>query len=75
MHTLKEKMLLWQQRLLDLSRRNQLINCRETRRSCIALVQPDLHTLFDELALKKTVLSFQRPVTPILMQACSVCFT
>ncbi|MEI7899011.1 MAG: DUF3320 domain-containing protein, partial [bacterium] len=59
----KGRMQRWQQKLLDLSLRNRLLNCRDTKQ-VIPLVCPDLPLLEDHLASSATF-SIQ-PVSTLL---------
>lgn len=51
----------WKKRLLDLGKRNRLINYRETKRSSIGIVNPDLSELFRLLIVNETALNFPFP--------------
>lgn len=51
----------WKKRLLDLGKRNRLINYRETKRSNIKIVSPDLAELFRLLVVNETALEFPFP--------------
>lgn len=48
----------WKQKLLDLSKRNRLLNYRETKRSNISIVKPDIKTIFDSIVNKGKELEF-----------------
>ncbi|WP_025715969.1 DUF4011 domain-containing protein [Paenibacillus sp. 1-18] len=48
----------WKKRLLDLGKRNRLINYRETKRSSIRIISPDLDELFANLVLNENSLEF-----------------
>ena len=48
----------WKQKLLDLSKRNRLLNYRETKRSNICIVQPDMEVIFESLVNKGEMLEF-----------------
>ena len=51
----------WKKRLLDLGKRNRLINYRETKRSSIGIVNPDLSELFRLLVVNEAALNFPFP--------------
>ncbi|SDJ82459.1 DUF4011 domain-containing protein [Paenibacillus naphthalenovorans] len=51
----------WKKRLLDLGKKNRLINYRETKRSNIKIVAPDLAELFRLLVVNETALEFPFP--------------
>lgn len=47
-----ERIQLWKQRLIDLSRRNRLLYFTPTKSSYIGIASPDLRTIFERLVLK-----------------------
>lgn len=47
-----ERIQLWKQRLIDLSRRNRLIYFAPTKSSYIEILAPDLKTIFERLVVK-----------------------
>ncbi|MBS7637463.1 DUF4011 domain-containing protein, partial [Candidatus Bathyarchaeota archaeon] len=47
-----ERIQLWKQRLIDLSRRNRLIYFTPTKSSYIGISTPDLKTIFERLVVK-----------------------
>ncbi|WP_233568141.1 DUF4011 domain-containing protein [Cohnella faecalis] len=51
----------WKKRLLDLGKKNRLINYRETKRSNIKIVAPDLVELYRLLILNESALEFPFP--------------
>ncbi|CAM4473564.1 DUF4011 domain-containing protein [Paenibacillus tarimensis] len=51
----------WKKRLLDLGKKNRLINYRETKRSNIKITSPDLAELFRLLVVNETDLEFPFP--------------
>ena len=57
-----KKIEYWEHQLLDLGKRNKMINYRETKRTTIKLVEPSFDELFDRLALNEETLTFQRSV-------------
>ena len=52
----------WKKRLLDLGKRNRLINYKETKRSNIKIISPDLADLYETLVTKEIALSFPQPL-------------
>ena len=59
---LDKKLEYWEHQLLDLGKRNKMINYRETKRTTIKLVEPSFGELFNRLALNEETLTFQRSV-------------
>lgn len=59
---LDKKLEYWEHQLLDLGKRNKMINYRETKRTTIKLVEPSFDELFNRLALNEETLTFQRSV-------------
>lgn len=59
---INKKLEYWEHQLLDLSKRNKMINYRETKRTTIKLVEPSFEELFNKLALNEETLTFQRSV-------------
>lgn len=59
---INQKLEYWEHQLLDLGKRNKMINYRETKRTTIKLVEPSFDELFNRLALNEETLSFQRSV-------------
>ena len=57
-----KKLKYWEHQLLDLGKRNKMINYRETKRTTIKLVEPSFGELFNRLALNEETLTFQRSV-------------
>ena len=57
-----KKLEYWEHQLLDLGKRNKMINYRETKRTTIKLVEPSFGELFNRLALNEETLTFQRSV-------------
>jgi hypothetical protein len=51
----------WKSRLIDLSRKNNLLYFRKTRRGNLAIIQPDAQKIFDILVVKKSRLDFYMP--------------
>ncbi|MFZ2539431.1 MAG: DUF4011 domain-containing protein, partial [Oscillospiraceae bacterium] len=52
----------WKKRLLDLGKRNRLINYRETKRSNITIISPSIADLYEVLVTKEITLSFPHPL-------------
>lgn len=59
---MNKKIEYWEHQLLDLGKRNKMINYRETKRTTIKLVEPSFGELFNRLALNEETLTFQRSV-------------
>lgn len=59
---LDKKLEYWEHQLLDLGKRNKMINYKETKRATIKLVEPSFGELFDRIALKEETLTFQRSI-------------
>ena len=62
MEILDKKIEYWEHQLLDLGKRNKMINYRETKRTTIRLTEPSFDELFNRLALDESTLTFQRSV-------------
>ncbi|MDR1135081.1 MAG: DUF4011 domain-containing protein [Clostridiales Family XIII bacterium] len=58
---LKRKVEHWKNQLLDLSKRNKMINYRETKRTTLKILAPEFTELFNRLAVNEEELTFQRP--------------
>ena len=52
------KIEAWKKRLLDLGKRNRLINFKETKRSNVTIVTPNFNQLFDLLVTSEKALKF-----------------
>ncbi len=59
---LDKKLEYWEHQLLDLGKRNKMINYRETKRTTIKLVEPSFGELYKRLAINEETLTFQRSV-------------
>ncbi len=59
---LERKIEHWKQELLDTGKRNKMINFRETRRSTLQILEPEMTELFNRLAFSEKPLTFQKPV-------------
>ena len=57
---INKKVAYWKNQLLDLSRRNRMIQFRETRLSSLRLQTPDCETLFERIYRKEETLTFSR---------------
>src|SRR5208283_2554248 len=51
----------WKSRLIDLSKRNNLLYFHKTKRGSLAIPQPDQQAIFNALVLKKRRLEFWMP--------------
>ena len=58
----EKKFEFWKHGLLDVSRRNRMINYRRTKRSSLEITSPDLSSLFQRLIIKEEKISFRRRV-------------
>lgn len=59
---LNRKIEYWEHQLLDLGKRNRMINYRETKRTTLKLIEPSFEELFQRLAIDEETLTFQRSV-------------
>ncbi len=59
---LDKKLEYWEHQLLDLGKRNKMINYRETKRTTIKLLEPSFGELYKRLAIHEETLTFQRSV-------------
>lgn len=59
---LDKKYQYWQNQLLDLGKRNKMIQFRETKRATLKLLEPSFEELFDRIVVKEEELTFQRPI-------------
>ena len=50
----------WKNSLLDLGKRNKLINFKETKRSVVTITYPDIYTLWDRIVKKEEKLKFPK---------------
>ena len=55
----------WKNKLLDLGKRNRLIFYKDTKRSSLQIISPDIDTLFNRLVVKEELLQFPSPIEPI----------
>ena len=63
MPALEQKIAIWEKQLLDLSRRNKLINCGENKRGVLTITQPGMLSLYEQIVGAEKKLSFTRHVT------------
>lgn len=61
MSTVDIRIDTWKKKLLDLGKKNRLINYRETKRSNIKIISPSLVELFQQLVVNETPLEFPFP--------------
>ena len=59
---LDQKLELWKKSLLELGKRNRLINYKEIKRSNINVASPDINELYQLLVVKEKALKFPYPV-------------
>lgn len=62
MDLLDKKLDYWEHQLLDLGKRNKMINYRETKRSTLKLIEPVFNEFYQRIAVNEEELTFQRPV-------------
>ncbi len=62
---LDRKYEYWQNQLLDLGKRNRMINYRETKRATLKLIEPKFEELFKRVAIDEEELTFQSPIDKI----------
>lgn len=58
---MNRKLESWKRQLLDLGKRNRLINFKETKRSNIHILEPNYEMLFEDLVTREKSLSFPCP--------------
>lgn len=51
----------WKKKLLDLGKRNKLINYKENKRSTLKIVNPSMDELYKELVIEEKFLKFNKP--------------
>lgn len=54
----KSKFEYWKNSLLDLGKRNKLINYKETKRSTITITYPDMYVLWDKIVNNEETITF-----------------
>ncbi len=62
MATINDRFDLWKNKLLDLGKRNRLINYKETKSSTLRITYPSTEDLFERLVRKEEELAFPRPL-------------
>ncbi|EGD47043.1 Protein of unknown function DUF3320 [Ruminiclostridium papyrosolvens DSM 2782] len=65
MKELDVKIEQWKKRLLDLSKRNRLINFKETKRSSVSITYPSFEVLYKRIVFDEEALSFPYPLKTI----------
>ena len=60
---LERRIERWRSALLDLGRRNRMINYRDTKRSTLKILEPSASELFGQLAFSEKALTFRKPVS------------
>lgn len=58
MNNMEYKIETWKNKLLDLGRRNRLINYRDTKRSNLRIIKPDIFTLWESFVINEKPLVF-----------------
>lgn len=58
MGDIEEKIEIWKKLLLDLGKKNHLINYRETKRSTLKIIQPDFYSLWEKFVEDEKTLTF-----------------
>lgn len=56
---LTRKIKAWEDKLLDLSKRNRMLHFRETKRTTLLLLEPNFEELFQRVAINEESLTFQ----------------
>ena len=59
---LDKKVDYWEHQLLDLGKRNKMINYRETKRATLKISEPSISILFQRLAVKEEKLTFKKAI-------------
>lgn len=62
MSNIETNIEIWKKSLLDLGKKNRLLNYRDTKRSNIRIISPDIDSLYHRLVVKEKLLSFPSPV-------------
>ena len=55
---INQKIEIWKNKLLDLGKRNRLINYKETKRSTLTIKKPDIYDLWESIVEKNNPLEF-----------------
>jgi DNA polymerase III delta prime subunit len=58
MTDIDNKIEAWQKKLLDLGKKNRLVNFRETKRSTLRIIKPEIDDLYTKLAIRGNDLEF-----------------
>lgn len=53
-----DKVIKWKQKLLDLGKRNRLLNFKETKRSTVNIIKPSISEIFDLIANQNKEIEF-----------------
>lgn len=56
------KVELWKNQLLDLGKRNRMINYRKSKRMTLQILEPEFSALFNRLSINEEKLTFQCPI-------------
>lgn len=62
MANIESNIEIWKKKLLDLGKKNRLLNYRDTKRSNISITSPDIDTLYNKLVIKEQRLLFPYPI-------------
>ena len=52
------KLEAWKNKLLDLGKRNRLINYKETKRSSLKIIKPDILNLWQDFVVNERTIEF-----------------
>ena len=55
---IENKIEIWQNKLLDLGKRNKLLNYRETKRSTLRIIIPEIYEFWDSFVKNEKTLEF-----------------
>ena len=56
------KIKIWEDRLLDLGKRNKMIFFRESKRATLKILKPGFDELYQQIAVDEKELTFQKPI-------------
>lgn len=59
---LERKIDRWKRELLDTTKKNKMINFKETKRATLRILEPEASELFNKLAFYDKPLTFQKPI-------------
>lgn len=62
MHSIDVKIETWKNKLLDLGKRNRLINFKETKRSNLNITSPNMEEIFNYIVTEEKTLTFSYPI-------------